>query len=120
MREGATPSEVDFLARGISRPLLRLRYEAERSTLGRQIFSVVGGMLSRRAGRGLLEFRQLPGSLTLLASVHEFEPRLPWWIYRNSQAVFHVMVMRRFARHLRQCAAVPPEPGRVSAPLVAR
>lgn len=120
VREGNSPDEVEFLARGLGSPLLLLRYEAGRSTPDRQIFSVNGGLLSRRAGRGILEFRRLPASRTLLASVHEFEPRLPWWIYRNSQAVFHVMVMRRFAAHLVDCPEVSPAQSPESLPLVSR
>ena len=37
--------------------------------------------------------------------IHDFVPRLPWWLYRISQAIVHRWVMARFGRHL---AASPP------------
>jgi hypothetical protein len=49
---------------------------------------------------GRLEFRQVLDEQTLIVAVHDFEPRLPWWIYRSTQAVFHAWIMRRFTRYL--------------------
>ena len=43
--------------------------------------------------RGRLEFRQVLEGSTLLAAIHDFAPRLPWLLYRLTQAVAHLFVM---------------------------
>jgi hypothetical protein len=90
--------------RGLRRPLLELTAAPARSQPDRQLLYVTGGVLAARGGRGRLEFREAPGA-TVLTAIHDFEPRLPWWIYRATQAVVHRLVMWRFGRHL---ARVPP------------
>lgn len=45
----------------------------------------------------------------LIASIHEFAPTLPWWIYAATQARLHLRVMRGFARHLRECRVAADE-----------
>ncbi len=65
-------------------------------------FYITGGCLSRKVDPpGRLEFRMFPEQGCLIASIHEFAPTLPWWIYANTQARLHLRVMRAFARHLR-------------------
>jgi uncharacterized protein YbjT (DUF2867 family) len=65
-------------------------------------FYITGGLLARRVDPpGRLEFRLFPEQRCLIASIHEFAPTLPWWIYANTQARLHLRVMRAFARHLR-------------------
>jgi hypothetical protein len=85
--------------------LLRLRHRKTRSETTRQVFRVMGGLLASETERGRLEFRQVLDGRTLLAAIHDFVPRLPWWIYRLSQAEVHRIIMRRFAAHL---ARQPP------------
>lgn len=100
VRAGQNANEVEFYSPLLASVLLKLEHASHRSSPDRQIFTVNGGILSRRPGHGRLEFRQVGQGRTLLASVHDFEPSLPWWIYRNSQAQFHEAVMRRFGKHL--------------------
>lgn len=89
-------------------PLLVLRFAAERSGSDRQLFYVTGGALAGTSERGRLEFRVTPDGAHLLTAIHDFVPRLPWPIYRYSQAVFHRWVMHRFGRHLaRMPDAIP-------------
>lgn len=85
---------------GTRTPLLVLRFAPERSAPNRQLFYVVAGALVRPTPRGRLEFRVTPDGAHLLTAIHEFAPRLPWWIYRATQAVVHRWVMGRFGRHL--------------------
>ena len=90
-----------FQVRPTGHTLLTLRFAADRSPKGRQLFFVTGGLLvgdSERAGR--LEFRQVLGGTTVLAAVHDFAPRLPWPVYNGTQAQVHLLVMRQFRRHL--------------------
>jgi uncharacterized protein YbjT (DUF2867 family) len=89
-----------FCIIGMRRPLLELSYSAERSTDDRQLFYVTGGMLSRTEQRGRFELREVRGTRTLITAIHDFGPRLPWFVYRNTQAVFHSWVMSAFRRHI--------------------
>lgn len=83
-------------------PLLVLSFARERSSAQRQLFFVTGGLLAGDAGsaRPRLEFRTVLGGAYVLAAVHDFVPRLPWFIYKYTQALVHVLVMRAFARQL--------------------
>jgi uncharacterized protein YbjT (DUF2867 family) len=67
----------------------------------RRVYRVAGGLLAQKSDRGRLEFRQTLDQRTLIVAVHDFAPRLPWWIYRSTQALAHSWVMRRFRMHLR-------------------
>jgi hypothetical protein len=74
---------------------------------------VCGGALADlgdggQAGR--FEFRALPGAPSergLLVVLSGFKPRLPWLVYRFTQAVAHAVVMRSFGRWLRSAKAAP-------------
>lgn len=100
-REGET---IHFRVRGLAQPVLVLRYSEERSTEDRSLLYVEGGSLARTDSdhRGRLEFRTTPASEDVLAAVHDFHPRLPWFLYRATHAPMHLLVMRACARHLRR------------------
>ena len=84
----------------IGTPLLILKFSRERSTPDRQLFYILGGLLAHGAGRGRLEFRDVLDSRYTLAGIHEFYPRLPWYIYKYTQALIHLWVMKRFNKKL--------------------
>ncbi|HEY4060032.1 MAG TPA: NAD-dependent epimerase/dehydratase family protein [Kofleriaceae bacterium] len=92
--------DARFYLVGTHEPLLELRFASDRSGKDRQLFYVTGGVLAKKTVRGRLEFRATPAGDELLTAIHEFEPRLPWFIYRWTQALFHAWVMARFGRHL--------------------
>lgn len=82
--------------------LLKLEKSVDRSTPDRQLLYVRGGLLAASgAPRGRLEFREALDGQVILAALHDFVPALPWVIYRFSQALIHVWVMRAFRQHLR-------------------
>jgi nucleoside-diphosphate-sugar epimerase len=81
-------------------PLLILTYVEARSTPDRQLFYVSGGLLSLSKQRGRFELREVQGTRTLITAIHDFGPRLPWFVYRYTQAPFHGWVMSAFRRHL--------------------
>lgn len=89
-----------FYLRFFWKPLLILEFDAEVSTPDRQLFWITGGLLATGSERGRLEFREVLDRSSVLAAIHEFEPALPWWIYRFTQAIVHLWVMIRFSRHL--------------------
>jgi hypothetical protein len=81
--------------------LLTLRYVPDRSPEGRQLFFVTDGLLvGERERFGRLEFRRVLDGEAVLAAVHDFSPRLPWYVYNSTQALVHLGVMWRFRRHL--------------------
>lgn len=87
--------------------LLELTYSPERSSPTRELYYVTGGMLLRRrksAARGRLEFRIIPGKDQVMAAVLDYRPRLPWRLYKITQAKVHLWVMRLFAWHLASLA----------------
>lgn len=81
--------------------ILILRRSVERSSPDRQLLYVVGGLLSGKQDRGRLEFREVLDRRYVMAALHEFRPSLPWWIYKYSQALVHLIVMRAFGEHLK-------------------
>lgn len=93
-----------FYARSVKEPLLELSLAPDRSTPDRQLFYITGGLLAKPTDRGRLEFRETADHTSVLAAIHEYHPRLPWWLYENSQAVAHLWVMNAFAKHLATCA----------------
>jgi len=104
---------VRLRARGVARPLLELELEGARSNPERSLFAIRGGWLAAPAASGdlpRLEFRATPDGTHVLAAVQDYRPRLPWWLYRQTQARLHALVMWAFGRHLSRQArgAAPP------------
>ena len=109
-----------FFVPGLRRPLLELTFAPDRSTGARQMYYVTGGLLTRLpappspgtapaspvapgerpSGMGRFEFRSVPGRPVVLAAVHDFVPRLPWYLYVITQAQAHAWIMRSFGRFL--------------------
>ena len=71
---------------------------------GPAAYEITGGLLAHPNPNGRLEFRTALDGRTLLVAVHEFEPKLPWWFYRCTQAVLHRWVMYRFSKFLKKQA----------------
>jgi uncharacterized protein YbjT (DUF2867 family) len=81
--------------------ILILEKSVERSSPERQLLYVVGGLLSGPMDRGRLEFREVLDRQYVMAALHEFRPALPWFIYRWTQAIVHLIVMKAFGEHLK-------------------
>ena len=54
----------------------------------------------KRTNRGWLEFRSILDDNYIITAIHEFVPRLPWVIYKFTQAKAHLLVMKKFEKHL--------------------
>ena len=80
--------------------LLQLEFVENRSDINRQLFYITGGFLTKRTNRGWLEFRSILNGSYIITAIHEFVPRLPWFIYRFTQAKGHLYVMKKFEKHL--------------------
>ncbi len=87
---------------GIKSPILKLNFIKDRSHEDRQLFYISGGLLDKRADMGWLEFREVLGGRYVLAAIHDFVPKLPWYIYVNTQAVVHLWVMNSFNSYLKK------------------
>lgn len=81
--------------------LLILERSLMRSSSDRQLLYIVGGLLAGKQVRGRLEFREVLEKKYVMAAIHEFRPALPWFIYRWTQAIVHLIVMRAFGEHLK-------------------
>lgn len=91
--------------------MLILTPSVERSSSTRRLFYITGGLLLRRVPgkpRGRFEFRKVPDAAEVMAAVLDFQPSLPWWIYKWTQALAHLTVMRLFRRHLGRLSRLPP------------
>ena len=82
--------------------LLELMYINDEDEKDRVKFHIIGGILSKTGDTGWLEFRSVANDKFLLASINEFVPSLPWYIYKYTQAPVHKLVMHRFGRSLRK------------------
>lgn len=66
-------------------------------------FYITGGYLAREVDPpGRLEFRIFPEQNCIIASIHNFSPTLPWWLYANTQAWVHLLVMHGFGNYLKK------------------
>jgi uncharacterized protein YbjT (DUF2867 family) len=97
---GEAVPELRFWLKILVGKILLLRLYPESALDDRAVFRVSGGVLARPAG-GKLEFRAV-GRSQIMAVVSNFEPALPWWIYRWTQATAHLWIMKNFGRHLQR------------------
>ncbi len=97
-------SMIYLKMRGLPINLLILDYSRDRSSPDRQLFYVRGGLLSAKSAkpsmRPRLELRETLGGTVCLAAVHDFTPRLPWLVYRCTQAVIHAWFMARLSHYI--------------------
>lgn len=103
--EAGEVGRVGFFLAGTRLLLLELALAAT-SERELTVFEIVGGAFHRSDGGapGRFEFRDVLGGSALLAAIHDYRPRLPWWLYRATQARVHLAVMRGFGRHLARSA----------------
>ena len=80
--------------------LLELKVIKSRSDEKRQLFFISGGVLVKRNDLGWLEFRSVLNNEYLIAAIHEYVPRLPWILYKFTQAKVHLIVMKQFEKFL--------------------
>jgi uncharacterized protein YbjT (DUF2867 family) len=102
LRAEKNGGDIDFVLIGLKVPLLRLRKIEEDGSLNRIKFHIVGGLLSKTKDTGWLEFRSVANGAFVLASINDFVPSLPWYIYKYTQAPIHEFVMNEFSKHLKK------------------
>lgn len=83
--------------------LLVLEKCIDRSDSNRTFYYIRYGLLARDTTlNGRLEFRYIKSSNCILMSLLDYRPSLPWFIYKYTQAIAHLFVMKRFDKHLRR------------------
>lgn len=71
----------------------------------RRAYYITKGSLARLVDPpGRFELRIFPNIHCIIAAIHGYKPRLPWWLYSISQAWIHLFVMRMFARYLKKAS----------------
>ena len=80
--------------------LLELQLIEDRSTPNRQLFYITGGALTKRKDLGWLEFRSILDNEYIITAIHDYVPKLPWGIYKLTQAKLHLYVMKKFEKEL--------------------
>lgn len=110
--ERGEAGDVRFFLAGLRMPLLVLTPTPFTDSGGlRRAYYITGGLLAKKVDPpGRLEFRAVPGLGCQIAAIHGYSPRLPWPIYRLTQARIHLSVMRAFAAHLRRIPAKKTSP----------
>lgn len=91
---------VTFKIPIINLTILQLTYSHERSSSDRALFYITDGVLAKKRKKGRLEFRETIDRKNILAAIHDFAPALPWYVYKYTQAIFHLFVMNRFGMYL--------------------
>jgi hypothetical protein len=77
-------------------PLLVLREDKNRVSDAVYTLCVEAGALARKPGVGRFEFRCHGDAVWVM--LFKFQPRLPWWLYRLTQAPMHLRSVTRFAK----------------------
>jgi uncharacterized protein YbjT (DUF2867 family) len=77
--------------------LLEFEFIESWSRKDRSLFRIRGGLLVKKPlNHARLEFRQIPSNGATLVCVHDYNPRLPWIIYRMTQSLAHTWIIRIF------------------------
>ena len=95
-----SPLTVKIRLRGLTKPLLSLSKDAGASSKDYCLFYIRDGYLSEGGGRGRLIFRTIIDGRNTMVEIHEFVPRLPWFLYKYSQALVHLTTMKMFNLYL--------------------
>mgnify|MGYP000905558155 CR=1 FL=1 len=92
--------KISLFLKGMNKPLLVLEKDCASSSEAYCLFYIREGLLSEGKGRGRLIFRTIIDGRYTMVEIHEFTPRLPWFIYKYTQAIVHLMTVKRFNSYL--------------------
>lgn len=86
----------------LNRQLLILEKDTKASDQNRVLYRIIGGdfALASNGGNARLEFRRILNSNECIIALQEYEPTLPWWVYKYTQAKLHKTVMNSFKLYL--------------------
>ena len=81
-------------------PLLVFEASESRSYPDRELFYIRSGLLVGKNKRARLEFRNIYQGLYKIIAIHDYRSSIPWYIYKYTQALLHLIVMRAFGKFL--------------------
>ena len=84
----------------IKTPLLVFEASDKRRLPDRELFYIRSGLLVGKNTRARIEFRNIYQGLYKIIAIHDYVPSIPWFIYKYTQAIFHLFVMRSFGKYL--------------------
>ena len=84
----------------IKKPLLVFEASESRSFSDRELYYIRSGLLVGKSKRARIEFRNIYQGLYKIIAIHDYSPRIPWFIYKYTQALFHLFVMKSFGQYL--------------------
>ena len=78
------------------KPVLELKFNDELSEDDIVLFEITGGSLKKRSTNKAqrFEFRKLPARDEFIMALHDFEPSLPWLVFKMTQAPIQALVSR--------------------------
>lgn len=90
----------------INKFILKMERDVHDSTNEMIVYRIVGGdlALARDGGNARFEFRRILDTNEGLIALQEYEPTLPWAIYKFTQANAHKAVMDVFMKHMNHLA----------------
>lgn len=91
---------VGIYLRGLKKPLISMIKDQASSSKHYSLFYIKEGYLSCGGGRGRLIFRTIIDGRNTMVEIHEFVPRLPWFVYKYTQAIVHLLTMKMFNSYL--------------------
>ncbi|MGJ5713015.1 hypothetical protein ACSBRB_07405 [Staphylococcus auricularis] len=94
-------SNVTLRLKGLNIDLIRMHIEREEAF--QQVITISGGRLVKQScvGKASFRFYKVAGQPSAYTALVDFEPQLPWWLYRFTQFPLHGIVMWGFKYDLR-------------------
>ncbi len=84
----------------IKKPLIVFEHSQNRSFKDRELYYIRSGLLVGNSTRARLEFRDIYSGLYKIIAIHDYIPSSPWFIYKYTQALFHLFIMKAFGMYL--------------------
>lgn len=90
----------------IKKFILKMTRHNHDSTSEMIVYKIVGGDLAmaKDGGNARFEFRRILDTNEGIVALHEYEPTLPWGVYKFTQANAHKFVMDVFKHHMNHLA----------------
>ncbi|MCE5089465.1 NAD(P)H-binding protein [Staphylococcus devriesei] len=95
----------------INQFILKMKKKEHNSTEDKIVYKIVGGnlALAKDGGNARFEFRRILDTNEGLVALQEYEPTLPWSVYKFTQAKAHKAVMDIFKQHIDKLATKEEE-----------
>lgn len=86
--------------------ILKMECDTQASSKDIFVYKIVGGKLalSNNGGNARLEFRRILDTNEVIIALQEYEPTLPWIVYKLMQANIHKTIMELFVNHMNKLA----------------